>query len=177
MRSLDIGQVFRRTATAAEKCIGGTKGAIYAIFLNTVANNLSRAAASLAGNNVEGMIRQALQGGGLEELCRYTPARVGHRTLMDALTPMIRNFVSPKTFAEAVAEACKGAEGTRQMTAALGRTGLMRREGSRPRGSGVSEHSAGGQGRFECALTSFSSHHLSHDCMCLGTFLLGRLHN
>lgn len=122
--SLDIGQIFRRTATTAERSMGGTSGAIYAIFLNAVANRLSELATASASPTVAELIKKSLQGG-LEELCRYTPARVGHRTLMDALIPFVNAYAGEGSLEAAIAEARKGAEGTRKMAAALGRASYV----------------------------------------------------
>lgn len=106
--------------------MGGTSGAIYAIFLNAVANRLTDiTTASSSTPTVSDLIRQSLQGG-LDELCRYTPARIGHRTLMDALIPFVETFAtSSNSLESAITEARKGAEGTRQMTAALGRASYV----------------------------------------------------
>ncbi|KAJ4322393.1 Dihydroxyacetone kinase 2 [Fusarium piperis] len=122
--SLDIGQIFRRTATTAERSMGGTSGAIYAIFLNAVANRLSELATASKSPAVSELIKKSLQGG-LEELCRYTPARVGHRTLMDALIPFVDAYAGQGSLEGAIAEARKGAEGTRKMAAALGRASYV----------------------------------------------------
>lgn len=105
--------------------MGGTSGAIYAIFLNAVANRLSDiATSSTSSPGLPELTAQSLQSG-LDELCRYTPARIGHRTLMDALIPFINTFATSKTLETAIAEAHKGAEGTRQMAAALGRASYV----------------------------------------------------
>ncbi|KPM34506.1 Dihydroxyacetone kinase 2 [Neonectria ditissima] len=126
---LDIGQVFRRTAMTAERSMGGTSGAIYAIFLNAVANRLAElttpATSSPARPGVAALLGPALQGG-LDELCRYTPARIGHRTLMDALIPFVSAFnADGRPLGSAIADARAGAEGTRQMAAALGRASYV----------------------------------------------------
>ncbi|KAF5022478.1 hypothetical protein F66182_5450 [Fusarium sp. NRRL 66182] len=122
--TLDIGQIFRRTATTAERSMGGTSGAIYAIFLNAVANRLLELSADLSSPAVSALIQQALQGG-LDELCRYTPARIGHRTLMDALIPFVKAYALENSLKAALSEARKGAESTRQMAAALGRASYV----------------------------------------------------
>ncbi|KAH7127567.1 Dak1 domain-containing protein [Dactylonectria macrodidyma] len=126
--ALDIGLIFRRTAVTAERSMGGTSGAIYAIFLNAVANRLTDlAASSSSSRDASTLIRTALQSG-LDELCRYTPARIGHRTLMDALIPFVTAFSqagAPSPLESAVADARAGAEGTRNMAAALGRASYV----------------------------------------------------
>ncbi|KAH7187953.1 dhal domain-containing protein [Fusarium oxysporum] len=124
---LDIGQIFRRTATTAERSMGGTSGAIYVIFLNAVANSLPDQALAKPSTNLSGLIRTPLQRG-LDELCRYTPACIGHRTLMDALIPFVRAYASEPSLRDAVLEARKGAECTRQMTAMLGRASYVGRD-------------------------------------------------
>ncbi|RFN44457.1 dak2-dihydroxyacetone kinase [Fusarium flagelliforme] len=124
MASIDIGQIFRRTATIAERSMGGTSGAIYAIFLNAVANRLYKLTVDSPSLGVSELIQEALQSG-LDELCRYTPARIGHRTLMDALIPFVKNYTLDGSLKSALAEARKGAESTRQMTASLGRASYV----------------------------------------------------
>ncbi|KAF4459370.1 Dihydroxyacetone kinase 2 [Fusarium albosuccineum] len=121
--SLDIGQIFRRTATTAERNMGGTSGAIYAIFLNAVANRLAELATESTAPVVSELIKKSLQSG-RDELCRYTPARIGHRTLMDALIPFVDAYANG-SLEDAIVEARKGAEGTRQMAAALGRASYV----------------------------------------------------
>lgn len=124
---VDIGHIFRRAATVAEKKMGGTSGGIYAIFLNAVANSLTNTAIPKTNTSPDAAISSALKQG-LEELCRYTPARVGHRTLMDALIPFIQVYSEGASFVAAVDEARKGAEGTRRMAAALGRASYVGQE-------------------------------------------------
>ena len=104
--------------------MGGTSGAIYAIFLNAVANRLYKLTADSPSLGVSELIQEALQSG-LDELCRYTPARVGHRTLMDALIPFVKSYTLDGSLKGALAEARKGAENTRQMAAALGRASYV----------------------------------------------------
>ncbi|KAI5462840.1 Dak1 domain-containing protein, partial [Mariannaea sp. PMI_226] len=135
--TLDIGLFFRRTASTAERSMGGTSGALYAIFLNAVANRLTQlTSASPSQAVIVDLLRDSLRGG-LDELCRYTPARTGHRTLMDALIPFVQAFGqrgegdgagSQSTLESAVAEARKGADSTRRMVAALGRASYVGQE-------------------------------------------------
>ncbi|KAK4234468.1 dhal domain-containing protein [Achaetomium macrosporum] len=128
---LDVGHIFRRTATTVERTMGGTSGAIYAIFLNAVANSLTDQAQALANpstsTNLPNLIRASLQRG-LHELCHYTPAHIGHRTLMHALIPFVEAYTARASLRDAVLEARKGAETTRQMAAALGRASYVGRD-------------------------------------------------
>lgn len=103
--------------------MGGTSGAIYAIFLNAVSNALARLSdTDQAPSNAES-VKSALRDG-LEELCKYTLARKGHRTLMDALIPFVDTLQSG-SLQDAYQEARKGAESTRRMEAAMGRASYV----------------------------------------------------
>lgn len=57
----------------------------------------------------------------LSALGRHTPAKLGDRTIIDALAPFCHALSSGRTLEEAVKEAKDGAESTRQMQAVLGR--------------------------------------------------------
>lgn len=116
--------VFRLAADAAERGMGGTSGAIYAIFLNAVSNALVNTAAS--DKQSPDAIRSALKSG-LEELYKYTLARKGHRTLMDALIPFVES-IQNQNLREAYLEAKKGADGTVNMGAAMGRASYVAKE-------------------------------------------------
>jgi dihydroxyacetone kinase len=107
--------------------MGGTSGAIYAIFLNAVATNLTDQTLANPTTNLQDIISSSLQRG-LDELCHYTPARIGYRTLMDALIPFVKTFAGKGSLRDAVLEARKGAESTRQMAAALGRASYVGRD-------------------------------------------------
>ncbi|KAM0237431.1 hypothetical protein ACHAP5_009023 [Fusarium lateritium] len=123
---LDIEQIFRRMASTAERKMGGTSGAIYAIFLNAVANQLGELTIGSATPELGAseLVQKALRGA-LNELYEYTPARIGHRTLMDALIPFVNIYTGVDSLESAVREARKGAEATRQMAAALGRASYV----------------------------------------------------
>ena len=57
----------------------------------------------------------------LEALAAHTPARVGDRTVVDALHPFCSAVVGGRSLEEAAAEAKKGADATAEMTPKLGR--------------------------------------------------------
>ena len=91
--------------------MGGTSGALYCIFLTALA-------ASLAS---EASVPKALQAA-LEQLCKYTRARLGDRTMMDALIPFIDTLNSTGDAEQAIAKAKEGVDGTKKMEAKLGRS-------------------------------------------------------
>lgn len=101
-----------------EKTMDGTSGALYAIFLNS----LVAALRSLGPGNADAHAWAAALKQSCEALSKYTPARPGDRTLIDALYPFVEVLEksgSPKEAAEAAHEA---AVGTKGMQASLGRT-------------------------------------------------------
>ncbi|PWN51124.1 putative DAK2-dihydroxyacetone kinase [Violaceomyces palustris] len=104
-----------------ESAMGGTSGAIYALFFAGLVQGLISGDAASAGKPAGAREWGAAALSALENLGRYTPARPGDRTLVDALDPFCRAIGSGKPLAEAVEAAKKGAEATKGMTARLGR--------------------------------------------------------
>ena len=96
----------------------GTSGAIFGIFFNSLA-----AAVRALPGVVEIMDKEAwasVASSALGSLKNATAARVGDRTLMDALEPFIMTL-QKESFENAVVAARKGMEATQGMTPAFGR--------------------------------------------------------
>ncbi|KAF2718582.1 Dak phosphatase, partial [Polychaeton citri CBS 116435] len=91
--------------------MGGTSGALYCIYLTALA-------ASLAS---ESTVPKALNGA-LAQMLKYTRARVGDRTMMDALIPFVETLDGTNDVGEAIAHAKSGVDGTKKMQATLGRS-------------------------------------------------------
>ncbi|KAF2864433.1 Dak phosphatase [Piedraia hortae CBS 480.64] len=91
--------------------MGGTSGALYCIYLTALAGALGSAKT----------VPQALEIA-LKQLQRYTRARKGDRTLMDALIPYVETLCDNGDAQAAVDAAREGVEGTRKMEAHLGRS-------------------------------------------------------
>lgn len=99
--------------------IGGTLGAIISIILASFTTNLrqtSAAAESIDPKSVSHAAGQALR-----NLMGYTSARVGGRTVMDALIPFCESFEASDDLAQAAKAADVGAQSTRGMKASFGR--------------------------------------------------------
>lgn len=103
-----------------EMAMDGTSGALYTIFLNALTAAL-RAASSSHDAATRDVWAGALQKAS-ESLGRYTPARPGDRTLMDALVPFIDTLGRGSDARAAAVAARKGADGTRGMKPGLGRS-------------------------------------------------------
>lgn len=104
-----------KLAEVLEDSMGGTIGALFAIFftaLSAAARDLHFSTSLKWGTALETA---------LSALGRHTPAKLGDRTIIDALAPFCHALSSGRTLEEAVKEAKDGAESTRQMQAVLGR--------------------------------------------------------
>ncbi|UNI18822.1 dihydroxyacetone kinase Dak1 [Purpureocillium takamizusanense] len=101
-----------------ENTMDGTSGALYAIFLNALVHALRTASAGDASPQVwAAALKQSC-----DALSRYTPARPGDRTLVDALYPFVEVLGQTGDVREAASAARKAADETKGMQASLGRT-------------------------------------------------------
>ena len=91
--------------------MGGTSGALYCIYLTALASALA----------TESSVPKALNAA-LDQFFNYTNARLGDRTMMDALIPFIETFVNIGDVNQALEKAKEGVEGTKTMQAKLGRS-------------------------------------------------------
>jgi dihydroxyacetone kinase len=104
-----------------EISMDGTSGAIYAIFLNALAHGLRQHAPSSPGPATPKIWADALDSS-LKALEKYTPAKPGDRTLMDALYPFVQTLGTTGSLGDAAKAAQEGSQGTKGMKASLGRT-------------------------------------------------------
>ncbi|KAI4934524.1 hypothetical protein J4E85_002381 [Alternaria conjuncta] len=111
-----------------ELAMDGTSGAIYAIFLNALAHGLRQNAPSSPQPVTPAIWANALDSS-LKALGKYTPAKPGDRTLMDALYPFVETLSKTESIDKAAAAAQGGAQGTKGMKASLGRTVYVGGEG------------------------------------------------
>ncbi|EIW70120.1 hypothetical protein TREMEDRAFT_29967 [Tremella mesenterica DSM 1558] len=121
----DVVNLFRELTEIIDDACGGTLGAIISIFLAGMTNALISSASSNPPPKVNAkyMGKIALQG--LETLKQRTAARVGHRTVMDALIPFAETLASTGDLNKA-AEKCKqGGENTTKLKAKLGRAAYV----------------------------------------------------
>jgi len=94
--------------------MGGTSGALYCIFLSSLAQNLWDAPT----------FADALQGA-LDSLLKYTRARLGDRTCLDCLIPFVETLKKTGDSKKALEEATKGVETTKKLEAKLGRSSYL----------------------------------------------------
>lgn len=107
-----------KIVTVVEMAMDGTSGALFAIFLNALIHALSTLAPGTASPQTWATALQQ----SCDALSKYTPARPGDRTLVDALYPFVETLGATGDVAQAAEAAKKAAEGTRGMVASLGRS-------------------------------------------------------
>ncbi|KAM3563220.1 hypothetical protein MY1884_001370 [Beauveria asiatica] len=101
-----------------ENTMDGTSGALYAIFLNALVHALRTRS---PGEATPQLWAAALQQS-VDALSRYTPARPGDRTLVDALSPFVETLARSGDVGQAARASRAAADATKGMKASLGRS-------------------------------------------------------
>lgn len=113
----NLVDLFGDIATVLEETMGGTGGALYTIYF--------AAFSSYLGTTRETSVTTALLGEAADDalgrLWVYTTARIGDKTMIDALEPFSQTLSATKSLSQAVEAAKKGALSTLGMAAMLGR--------------------------------------------------------
>lgn len=117
----DVVNTVNRIVTVVENVMDGTSGAIYAIFLNALAHGL-RAQDGASPQPATTEIWAKALSHSVTALGKYTPAKPGDRTLIDALVPFCETLAETKDVRVAAAAAQQGTESTKAMKASLGRS-------------------------------------------------------
>ena len=121
LTSHDAMMTFAKIVPTVEQNMDGTSGALYAIFLNSLASNLRSQDSSSPVPVTTRMWANALAMS-TQDLGRYTPAQPGDRTLMDALAPFVNMLKETGNVKKAAEAAKEGADKTKGMEASLGRS-------------------------------------------------------
>ncbi|KAJ9634209.1 hypothetical protein H2199_009093 [Coniosporium tulheliwenetii] len=140
----DVVTLLSMIASKVETTMDGTSGALYAIFMNALTQDFKLRSGPAAIADVEFWsltLRNASAA-----LAKYTPAKVGDRTLIDALEPFVKTLSSTGRLQDAASAAVAGAAKTREMRASLGRAVYVGEE-SEWRGK-IPDPGAWGLGKF-----------------------------
>lgn len=121
----DAVSFFHELGDLVETAMGGTSGGLYSIFISSMGTYLKKQEASRGAFAVSEKDFAATLEAGLEGLQKYTRARVGDRTLMDALIPFVETFKSSGDVSKAAQAAHDGAESTRKLAAKFGRASYV----------------------------------------------------
>jgi triose/dihydroxyacetone kinase / FAD-AMP lyase (cyclizing) len=116
-----VGAVLQELEDIVEGKMGGTLGGILGIFFVSLRSALEKGVANgIGGDGSVTKLWGAALATSLAHLSRYTPAKVGDRTVMDALIPFAE-AMKDGDFDAAVTAAEKGADATRKLEPKLGR--------------------------------------------------------
>lgn len=107
--------------STVETEMDGTSGALYAIFLNALAHGL-RSQGNGNDKPADAQVWAKALRIASESMAKYTPAKPGDRTLVDALAPFVEELGASGDIGKAAAAAEQGAAKTKGMKASLGRT-------------------------------------------------------
>ncbi|CAN8101752.1 unnamed protein product [Discula destructiva] len=130
--------VLQELEDIVETKMGGTLGGILGIFFVSLRNAVEKNVSSAGTGNATDIWGRSLEAA-LEHLSKYTPAKVGDRTVMDTLIPFAEAVQKMgSNFDHAVTAAVKGAEDTTTMTPRLGRATYV--AAGRQNGNGNSGH-------------------------------------
>lgn len=114
----DAAVLLDEIVAVVETNMDGTSGALYAIYLNALATGLRAQSGGKADSKVWAQAAKYAS----ESMAKYTPAKVGDRTLVDALDPFVDTLEKTADVKKAAAAAEEGANKTKGMKASLGRT-------------------------------------------------------
>ncbi|KAE8156667.1 Dak1 domain-containing protein [Aspergillus tamarii] len=117
----DVVKTVNRIVTIVENTMDGTSGAIYAIFLNALVHGLREQDKGKTTPATAEIWGEALKYS-LGALGKYTPAKPGDRTMIDALVPFCATLRDTKDVHAAAKAAQEGTEATKSMKASLGRS-------------------------------------------------------
>ncbi|KAI0114436.1 dihydroxyacetone kinase [Nemania sp. FL0031] len=116
-----VGAVLQELEEILEGKMGGTLGGILGIFFVALRTALvDNFALAKEDGDIPKLWAMAIRTA-LDNLSRYTPAKVGDRTVMDTLIPFAEGLAVNGSFDEGVAAAVAGAEKTKSLKPRLGR--------------------------------------------------------
>lgn len=124
LRLDDAAHGIEDIAFIVEDSMGGTSGGLYSIYLSALAKAVNDSDdKSLTVDTFRNSSQVALKA-----LYKYTRARPGYRTLIDALQPFVEALKNGSSPRDAVKAAHEGAEKTRKMDALVGRASYVAKE-------------------------------------------------
>ncbi|AMD22081.1 HGL259Cp [Eremothecium sinecaudum] len=119
-----LSQALAQLSTHVEDAMGGTSGGLYSILLSGFSKGLIKACKDENEEVSPEIIAEALETA-LEILYRYSGARPGDCTMIDALEPFVKTFSKTKDFDKAFKAADEGAKATARLEAKYGRASYV----------------------------------------------------
>lgn len=125
----DAAILLDQIISVVETEMDGTSGALYAIYLNALATGVRSQGSGLGRQPATIATWAKAAQYASQSLAKYTPAKPGDRTLVDALAPFVDTLAKSDNVKQAAKAAEQGANGTKGMKASLGRTVYVGGEG------------------------------------------------
>jgi len=118
-----LSETLHKISDLVESYMGGTSGGLYSIFISGLSHGIIQN--SSKDTPVDSKVfAKALQSA-LDTLYKYTRARPGDSTVIDALEPFVKEFVKSNELPKAVQAADKGAKSTGSIEAKFGRASYV----------------------------------------------------
>lgn len=119
-----LSQAVAQISDFIEGSMGGTSGGLYSILLSGFSHGLIQVCKSKDEPVTKEIVAKSL-GIALDTLYKYTKARKGSSTMIDALEPFVKEFTASKDFNKAVKAAEEGAKSTATFEAKFGRASYV----------------------------------------------------
>ncbi|CEP20752.1 DAK2 [Cyberlindnera jadinii] len=119
-----LSQALDKISDLVETYMGGTSGGLYSIFISGLSQGLISQGADQDTPVDSKLFGQALETA-LDTLYKYTRARVGDSTVIDALEPFVKEFSKSHDLKQAIDAADKGAKSTGTFEAKFGRASYV----------------------------------------------------
>lgn len=119
-----LSEATAQIADFIESSMGGTSGGLYSILVSGISHGLIDICKNAKEPVTPEIASKAFEIG-LNTLYKYTKARPGASTMVDALDPFVKEFARSKDYNKAVEAADKGAKSTAHSEAAFGRASYV----------------------------------------------------
>ncbi|SCV02610.1 LAMI_0H01112g1_1 [Lachancea mirantina] len=119
-----LSQALAQISDIIESSMGGTSGGLYSIMISGLAQGIIQECKEKDTQVTPEILSNAFQHA-LETLYKYTKARPGSSTVIDALEPFVKEFSSSNDFSKAIEAAEKGAKSTGSIEAKFGRASYV----------------------------------------------------
>ncbi|AGO12484.1 AaceriAER139Cp [[Ashbya] aceris (nom. inval.)] len=124
LRGLSFSETIGQASQIIEASMGGTSGALYSILLSGISHEIAGICNSPDEEVTLKLFATALQRA-LRALYKYSRARPGDCTMIDALEPFVSSLYQERDFFKAVEAAEEGARATAKMAAKFGRASYV----------------------------------------------------
>lgn len=119
-----LSEAMAQVSDIIESSMGGTSGGLYSILISGLSHGLIQVCKDKDEQVTPEIVSKAFEIA-LDTLYKYTKARKGSSTMIDALEPFVKEFALSKDFKKAVTAADEGARSTATFEAKFGRASYV----------------------------------------------------